>query len=120
MTASIIGSAAWPPAAVATVLGAVLALAGAGASTVWAVLRWRREADRAARRERWDRAVWAVEMASSDDPLRVEIGRGVAEAMSEIPIPRHDDGDGVKVILDALRTTDTEESRDDHGRVPAE
>jgi hypothetical protein len=77
-------AAAWPPAAVATVVAASLALVGTAAGTVWAVLRWRRDGERDRRSDRWERTLWVVEMSCSADERRVRIGHAAAKAMYEM------------------------------------
>ena len=84
MTAGVEGLAAWPPAAVATVVAAL----GAAALTlvvgvvggVWAVLRWRRDVAREAR-----------ERACDGDVGRAEIGSMSAQAMYDMRILGGDD-----------------------------
>jgi hypothetical protein len=105
MTASdVFGTAAWPPAAVAIVTAAAVALVGSAASTVWAVIRWRRDLLRGRRREVWERTTWAVEMACSDDVGRQEVGRRVGTAMYDMQITWPEPDPAVRVMLEMIRT----------------
>lgn len=95
MTAGVEGLAAWPPAAVATVVAALaaaaLTLVAGFVGGVWAVLRWRRDVAREERDRAWSRFVWTVEQACDGDVGRAEIGSTSAEAMYDMPILRGDD-----------------------------
>ena len=95
MTASIEPFAAWPPAAVATVIAALgasaLTFVRAVAGTVWAVLRWRRDVAREERDRAWSRFVWTVDQACHADVGRAEIGFASADAMYDMQILREDD-----------------------------
>lgn len=90
MTAGTEGLAAWPPAAVATVVAAVgaasVALVGALVGGVWAVLRWRRDVAREERDRAWSRFVWTVDHAADHDTGKAEIGRLAAGTMYNMRI----------------------------------
>ncbi|WIB76520.1 hypothetical protein DEJ28_12765 [Curtobacterium sp. MCPF17_002] len=95
MTAGVEGLAAWPPAAVATVVAALaaaaLTLVAGMVGGVWAVLRWRRDVAREERDRAWARFVWTVDQACAGDIGRAEIGSMGAEAMYDMRILRGDD-----------------------------
>lgn|GEM_PF-2345885 len=95
MTAGVEGLAAWPPAAVATVVVAALAVgltAVAGlVGGLWAVLRWRRDVARAERDRAWSRFVWTVDQACDGDVGRNEIGFASADTMYDMQILRESD-----------------------------
>ncbi|GAA3336976.1 hypothetical protein GCM10017714_01970 [Curtobacterium pusillum] len=103
MTAGVEGLAAWPPAAVATVVAAL----GAAAVTVvaglvggvWALLRWRRDVAREERDRAWSRFVWTVEQVCHGDVGRGEIGFASANTMYEMQILRDEDAVYGKVVL---------------------
>lgn len=94
MTAGVEGLAARPPAAVATVVAAALAVAltaVAGwpvAGGLWAVLRWRRDVAREERERAWSRFVWTVDQACDGDVGGSEVGLASAGAMSNMQILR--------------------------------
>ena len=95
MTAGVEGLAAWPPAAVATVVAAALAVALTAVAGLvgglWAVLRWRRDVAREERDRAWSRFVWTVEQACDGDVGRAEIGSASADVMYDMQILREGD-----------------------------
>ncbi|TCK64100.1 hypothetical protein [Curtobacterium sp. PhB136] len=106
LTVGTDGLAAWPPAAVATV---VAALAAAGLSLVaaiigglWAVLRWRQDVAREERDRYWARLTVVFELVSGDDVGRHELGYALAEAMCDMQrIPPGEEA-GAKVMRELL------------------
>ncbi|SOC87594.1 hypothetical protein SAMN05660766_1279 [Curtobacterium sp. 314Chir4.1] len=92
MTAGVEGLAAWPPAAVATVVAAAQAVALTAVAGLvgglWAVLRWRRDVAREERDRAWSRFVWTVEQACDGDVGRAEIGFASADVMYDMQILR--------------------------------
>jgi hypothetical protein len=103
MTTGVEGLAAWPPAAVATVVAAALtvaltAVAGA-VGGLWAVLRWRRDVSREERDRAWSRFVWAVDQACDGDVGRAEIGFASADVVYEMQTLRDDDAVYGRVVL---------------------
>ncbi|MGN8051307.1 hypothetical protein ACTJKO_16630 [Curtobacterium sp. 22159] len=88
MTAGVEGLAAWPPAAVATVVAAVLTvaftLAAAAVGGLWAVLRWRRDVAREERDRYWSRVTVVFELVSGEDVGRNELGYALARAMYDM------------------------------------
>ncbi|GGK91238.1 hypothetical protein JOE58_001485 [Curtobacterium luteum] len=95
MTAGTEGLAAWPPAAVATVVAAVvttgLTLVVAVVGGVWVVVRWRRDVAREERDRAWSRLVWIVDQACDPDVGRSEVGLVGADAMYDMQMLRDDD-----------------------------
>lgn len=71
MAAGVEGLAAWPPAAVATVVAAAPAVALTAIAGLvgglWAVLRWRPDVAREERDRAWSRFVWTVDQACDGD-----------------------------------------------------
>jgi len=84
MTAGVEGLAAWPPAAVATVVAGLV-------GGLWAVLRWRRDVAREERDRAWSRFVWTVEQACDGDVGRAEIGFASADVVYDMQILREGD-----------------------------
>ncbi|WJX98784.1 hypothetical protein [Curtobacterium sp. 458] len=106
MTAGTEGLAAWPPAAVATVVAAVvttgLTLVVAVVGGVWVVLRWRRDVAREERDRYWSRLTVVFELISDREVGRREIGRGLAKAMYEMQkVPRGEEP-AAKVLEELL------------------
>lgn len=102
MTEGIEALAAWPPAAVATVVAALgaagLTLVGAIAGWCWALLRWRRDVHREERDRAWSRIVWAIDHVCADDIGRNEIGREAFEAAYNMQIARDADVEFVNIV----------------------
>jgi hypothetical protein len=102
MTEGIEALAAWPPAAVATVVAALsagaLTLLGAVVGGCWAVLRWRRGVHREERDRAWTRIVWAVDLLCADDVGRNEIGRDAFRAVYDMQIARDEDVEFVSIV----------------------
>ncbi|MBT2503392.1 hypothetical protein [Curtobacterium sp. ISL-83] len=100
------GFGGWPPAAVATVVAALLTaaltLAAAGAGTLWAIVRWRRDVSREQRDRAWSRFVWAVDHVADGDVGRAEIGRVAARAMYNMQILRDDDEEIGTLVLELI------------------
>ena len=103
MTAGVEGLAAWPPAAVATVVAASVAVAStvlaAAVGGIWAVLRWRRDVAREERDRAWSRFVWTVDQACDGDVGRGEIGFASANTMYEMQALRDEDAVYGRVVL---------------------
>lgn len=102
MTAGTEVLAAWPPAAVATVVGSLLALAGTGIGVVWSTVRWRQERDRNERAHRWAQVTWAIKMICAGDVARSEIGARAVDAMYEMQIPGQIDDPIARVVVKFL------------------
>ncbi|ROP65558.1 hypothetical protein [Curtobacterium sp. PhB115] len=102
MTGGTEGLAAWPPAAIAIVVGALLTLVGTGTATIWSLVRWRRDQRSAERAHVWQQAVWMAEMVASDDVGKSEIGRMVARAMYDMQIDGRIDDPGAIVLVRTL------------------
>ncbi len=106
MTEGIEALAAWPPAAVATVVAALgaaaLTLLGAVVGGCWAVLRWRRDVHREERDRAWTRIVWAVDLLCADDVGRNEIGRDAFRAVYDMQIARDEDEAFVNIVSEAV------------------
>ncbi|WP_144715054.1 hypothetical protein [Curtobacterium pusillum] len=106
MTAGVEGLAAWPPAAVATVVAAALAVALTAVAGVvgglWAVLRWRRDVGREERDRAWSRFVWTVDQACDGDVGRSEVGLASAKAMYNMQILRDHDAAFGKIVLELI------------------
>ncbi|ROP60757.1 hypothetical protein [Curtobacterium sp. ZW137] len=108
LTVGTDGLAAWPPAAVATV---VAALCAAGLTMVvavvggcWAVLRWRRDVHREERDRAWTRIVWAIDLVCSDDVGQNEIGRLAFEAACDMQIARGAHVEFVTIVDNLIKT----------------
>jgi hypothetical protein len=106
MTAGVEGLAAWPPAAVATVVAAALAVgltAVAGlVGGLWAVLRWRRDVAREERDRAWSRFVWTVDQACDGDVGRSEVGLASAKTMYNMQILRDHDATFGRIVLELI------------------
>ncbi|WP_439692161.1 hypothetical protein ACRQ4B_14820 [Curtobacterium sp. SP.BCo] len=106
MTAGVEGLAAWPPAAVATVVAAAITVAFtvvvAGICGLWAVLRWRRDVAREERDRAWSRFVWTVDQACDGDVGRGEIGFASANSMYEMQSLRDEDAVYGTVVLEII------------------
>lgn len=112
MTATGVGLAAWPPAAVAAVVAAAVGSALTLVGGLWAVLRWRRDVAREERDRAWARLVWTFDQVCDGDVGRAEVGRFSARAMSRMQILRADDAAIGKIVLDRI----TEGNADGSGR----
>lgn len=90
--------AAWPPAAVATVVAAAFTVAFTVVLAVpcglWAGLRSRRDVAREERDRAWSRFVWTVDHACAEDVGRAGVGSLGAEAMYDMRSRR---GDGARL-----------------------
>jgi hypothetical protein len=108
MTAGTEVLAAWPPAAVATVVAALgaaaLTLTGALAGGVWAAVRWRRDVYREERDRAWTRIVWAVDLVCAEDVGRNEIGRRAFQAVYDMQIARDEDVVFVTIVRELIIT----------------
>lgn len=106
MTAGVEGLAAWPPAAVATVVAAALAVGLTAVAGLvggsWAVLRWRRDVAREERDRAWSRFVWTVDQACDGDVGRNEIGFAGAKAMYRMQILRDHDAVFGRIVLELI------------------
>lgn len=106
MTAGVEGLAAWPPAAVATVVAAAPAVALTAVAGLvgglWAVLRWRRDVAREERDRAWSRFVWTVDQACDGDVVRSEVGLASAGAMSNMQILRDHDAAFGTIVLERI------------------
>jgi hypothetical protein len=106
MTAGVEGLAAWPPAAVATVVAALaaaaLTLVAGMVGGVWAVLRWRRDVAREERDRAWARFVWTVDQACAGDVGRSEVGLTSAKAMYNMQILRDHDAAFGTIVLELI------------------
>lgn len=106
MTAGVEGLAAWPPAAVATVVAAALAVALTAVAGLvgglWAVLRSRRDVAREERDRAWSRFVWTVDQACDGDVGRGEVGLASADAMYDMQILRESDAVLGTVVLELI------------------
>lgn len=106
MTAGTEGLAAWPPAAVATVVAAVgaasVALVGALVGGVWAVLRWRRDVAREERDRYWSRLTTVFDFVTSADTGRREIGGTLARAMYDMRRVPPGEEPGARVLAELL------------------
>lgn len=69
---------------IATVVAALLALAGVFAGAAWAAFRWRRDVERDERDRAWGRYLWAAELACDVDSGRARIGRDLLVAMYDM------------------------------------
>jgi hypothetical protein len=112
MTAGTEGLAAWPPAAVATVAAALvttgLTLTAATVGGVWAVVRWRRDVAREERDRYWSRLTWALDLMSSEDVGRSDLGFLLAEAMydmQKVPSGEEPGGKVLEEIFEQKRRT---------------
>jgi hypothetical protein len=109
MTAGTEVLAAWPPAAVATVVAALgaaaLTMTGALVGGVWAAVRWRRDVSREERDRAWTRIVWAVDMVCSEDVGRNEIGLRAFQAVYDMQIARDEDVVFVTIVGELFDTT---------------
>lgn len=106
MTAGVEGLAAWPPAAVATVVAAALAVALTAVAGLvgglWAVLRSRRDVAREERDRAWSRFVWTVDQACDGDVGRGEVGLASADAMYDMQILRERDAVLGTMVLELI------------------
>jgi len=106
MTAGVEGLAAWPPAAVATVVAALaaaaLTLVAGFVGGVWAVLRWRRDVAREERDRYWSRLTVVFDFITAHDLGRREIGGELAQAMYDMQrVPRGEEP-SAKVLEELL------------------
>lgn len=106
MTEGIEALAAWPPAAVATVVAALcaagLSLVGTVLAGCWAVLRWRRDVHCEERDRAWSRAVWAVDLACASDVGRFEIGVRAVRSIHDMQILHGSDAEFVRIVVELL------------------
>ncbi|MGG7307806.1 hypothetical protein ACQXVK_11495 [Curtobacterium sp. AB451] len=106
MAAGVEGLAAWPPAAVATVVAAAPAVALTAIAGLvgglWAVLRWRPDVAREERDRAWSRFVWTVDQACDGDVVRSEVGLASARAMSNMQILRDHDAAFGTIVLERI------------------
>ena len=88
MTGGTEGLAAWPPAAIAIVVGALctatFTLLAAFVAAVWAVVRWRRDVAREERDRYWTRLTVVFDLITATEVGRREIGRNLAQAMYDM------------------------------------
>lgn len=98
--------AAWPPAAAATVVAAVvttgITLAAAVVGGSWTVVRWRRDVAREERDRYWSRLTWALELMSSEDVGRSDLGFLLAEAMYDMQKVPAGEEPGAKVLEEII------------------
>ncbi|MFJ7290037.1 hypothetical protein ACIQUC_17115 [Curtobacterium sp. NPDC098951] len=106
MAAGVEGLAAWPPAAVATMVAAAPAVALTAIAGLvgglWAVLRWRPDVAREERDRAWSRFVWTVDQACDGDVGRSEVGLASARAMSNMQILRDHDAAFGTIVLERI------------------
>lgn len=106
MAAGVEGLAAWPPAAVATMVAAAPAVALTAIAGLvgglWAVLRWRPDVAREERDRAWSRFVWTVDQACDGDVGRSEVGLASAGAMSNMQILRDHDAAFGTIVLERI------------------
>jgi hypothetical protein len=113
MTATGVGLAAWPPAAVAAVVaaavGSALTLVGGLVGGLWAVLRWRRDVAREERDRAWARFVWTVDQVCDGDVGRAEVGSVGANAMYDMQSLRGDDSVFGTLVLGLITGRDDDD-----------
>ncbi|MFJ4222371.1 hypothetical protein [Curtobacterium luteum] len=106
MTAGTEGLAAWPPAAVAVVVAALvttgLTVAAALVGGVWAVVRWRRDVAREERDRYWARVTVVFDLVSGEDIGRNELGYALARAMYDMQRVPHGGEPSARVLRELL------------------
>ncbi len=113
MTEGVVGSTAWPPAAVATVIAslgaAALSCVGALVVSAWSARRRRHDVARDERDRYWQRLSSALDWMLSPDVSRARVGFLLAEAMYDMrEIPPREESFAIVVaeLIDRERGAD--------------